>query len=420
MVKEKKPKMVFVMETKLHSMKLERIHIKAGFGSVFGVDSVGRSGGLALFWADDFSMDIQNYSRRHINVEVRTTVLGPKWKFTGFYGNPEAWKRYESWSLLRHISTLTPSMWLCIGDFNEIVEDAEKYGVQNRSRCQMEQFISTLEFCHLHDLGFFGPKYMWRNRRDGRHFIIERLDRAVGNPEWFDSHPGTRVDVLAARSSVHAAISISLLPALARQGRGQPRFRFEAAWNKNEHTREILRKVWRIKKPSGDGWGAVQHNLEESKKVLLQWRRINDDPVEGIIKQKTRDIKTLQEHDGLLDMDSIRVLQQDVSVLMEEEELKWRQRAKELWLKEGDKNTQFFHACASQRKHVNMITQILDEGGNVCSTTEGIQEAFIQYYDNLFTSTIQAGNVEILEGMNGRVSAAMNAELTRELSTEEI
>lgn len=275
-------------------------------------------------------MEIQNYSRRYINAEVRTTSKGPKWKFTGFYSNTETWKRYELWSLLRHISTLTPSMWLCVGDFNEIVEDAEKYGVYTRSRGQMEQFTTTLESCHLYDLGFFGPKYTWCNRRDVRRFIMERLDRAVGNPDWIDLHLGMRVDVLAARSSDHVAILISLLPTLTGKGRRQPRFYYEATWNKNEQTRELLKKeVWRIEKPSGDGWGAVQTNLEESKKVLLQWRRINADPVEGIIQQKTRDIKILQEYDGLLDMETIRELQQDVSVLMEEEELKWRQRAKE-------------------------------------------------------------------------------------------
>lgn len=67
-----------------------------------------------------------------------------------------------------------------------------------------------------------------------------------------------------------------------------------------------------------------------------------------------------------------------------------------------------------------MVHQILDEGSNVCSTTEGIQEAFINYYDNLFTSTIQGGNVQILEGMNGRVSMAMNADLIRDVTIEEI
>jgi hypothetical protein len=276
-VKEKKPKVVFLMETKLQSKRLERIRIKAGFGSVFGVDCVGRSMGLALFWFEDFSVEIQNFSRRHINAEVRTISTGPSWKLTGFYGNPEAWKRHESWSLLRHISTLNPLQWLCVGDFNEIVEDAEKYGMRHRPRGQMEQFRSTLESCNMLDLGFFGSKYTWCNQQDGLYFVLERLHRVVGNPQWSVLHPDARVDVLAARSSDHAAPFITLIPALARKGMRLGRFRFEAAWNKNEHTRTLIKKVWLVKRPIGDGWGAVRKNLNQCITKLLQWRKVHSD-----------------------------------------------------------------------------------------------------------------------------------------------
>jgi exonuclease III len=70
LVKEKKPNLVFLIETKLRTDKLERIRIRIGFNSVFGVDSVGRSGGLALLWSDEISVEVQNYSRLHVNALV--------------------------------------------------------------------------------------------------------------------------------------------------------------------------------------------------------------------------------------------------------------------------------------------------------------------------------------------------------------
>lgn len=91
-MKEKQPKLVLLMETKLQTHMFDRLKIKLGFESVFMVDSVGRSGGLALFWSNEVEVDIQNYRRRHINVVVKLDSTSPPWKFTGFYGHPDVTK----------------------------------------------------------------------------------------------------------------------------------------------------------------------------------------------------------------------------------------------------------------------------------------------------------------------------------------
>jgi exonuclease III len=62
LVKDKRPTLIFLMETKLPSHSLEIIKVKTGYGSIFVVDSVGRSGGLALMWSDKTRVEIQNYS----------------------------------------------------------------------------------------------------------------------------------------------------------------------------------------------------------------------------------------------------------------------------------------------------------------------------------------------------------------------
>jgi hypothetical protein len=125
-VKEKHPSLVFFMETKLQAHRFEAIRVRLGFQNIFVVDSMGRSGGLALFWTEHQSIDIQNYSRRHINAIIKSEGVAQPWKFTGFYGHPEVGHRIESWHLLGHLCFYDPAPWLCVGDFNEILADDEK------------------------------------------------------------------------------------------------------------------------------------------------------------------------------------------------------------------------------------------------------------------------------------------------------
>ena len=126
-------------------------------------------------------VDIQNYSQRHINGIIQNQNFATLWKFTGFYGHPDVNKRQEAWSLLQFLARLTPEPWLCIGDFNEVLTQLEKWGGRERPVKQMQDFQVTLEKCELSDMGFTGPKFTWSNSRENQVFIKERLDRGVVN-----------------------------------------------------------------------------------------------------------------------------------------------------------------------------------------------------------------------------------------------
>ena len=65
LVKEKRPKFLFLIETKSVKNKMEVIQIKLGFTCPFVVDLAGKSGRLALLWDDDSGVSIQNFFRRH-------------------------------------------------------------------------------------------------------------------------------------------------------------------------------------------------------------------------------------------------------------------------------------------------------------------------------------------------------------------
>jgi hypothetical protein len=53
-----------------------------------------------------------------------------------------------------------------------------------------------------------------------------------------------------------------------------------------------------------------------------------------------------------------------MAVLLNQEDLFWRQRAKTFWYKDGDLNTKVFHTATTVRKKVNQI-EVLTDNNNV-------------------------------------------------------
>ena len=67
-----------------------------------------------------------------------------------------------------------------------------------------------------------------------------------------------------------------------------------------------------------------------------------------------------------------------------EEEIKWRQRSRALWLKEGDMNIKFFHSFAFHMNRTNRISTLLD-GNRRLESKEEISGHVVDFYTDLFT-----------------------------------
>jgi hypothetical protein len=362
MVKEKKPKIVFLMETKARAKRMERVRSQLGFEYMLVVDCVGRSGGLALLWSTEVEVEIQNYSYRHINAKVCSTQSNFVWKLTGFYGHPEAHKRIEAWQLLRFLARMDPSPWICLGDFNEILSLDEKFGGSRRQRGLMENFQMALEESGLSELGYTGPKFTWNNGQEGADFIKERLDRVVANKEWYEAHPDVEVVVGAAICSDHSPIWV--FPEGQRGRSRRPRiFRFEAEWETHKKCRKIIEEVWKDPSYDENPWRSLSNHMEGCKNNLVRWQRQDIGRSKRDFEEKCKKLASMQGDGNNPDVRQASELQRELQGQMEQEELRWRQRAKINWLVNGDRNSKYFHACANQRRKVNSIKKIRDERG---------------------------------------------------------
>lgn len=94
-----------------------------------------------LLWRGDVTVAIQSMSRSHIDVLLTYDRLGNRqWRLTGFYGEPRRAMRKNSWYLLRFLRAQLGVPWLCVGDFNEVLEANEHFGINEREQWQMDGF----------------------------------------------------------------------------------------------------------------------------------------------------------------------------------------------------------------------------------------------------------------------------------------
>jgi hypothetical protein len=134
----------------------------------------------------------------------------------------------------------------------------------------------------------------------------------------------------------------------------------------------------------------------------LRWQRKAQKERDSEVKEKQVQLLSLQQEDGPARLGELNQIH--INDLLEEEDLKWGQLAKEHWLKDGDKNTKFFHTCVKQRKRHNQIEEILDEGRVMCSTEDEVKKAFTGYFQHLFTTSNPICIERCLEGLSPKVT----------------
>ena len=67
--------------------------------------------------------------------------------------------------------------------------------------------------------------------------------------------------------------------------------------------------------------------------------------------------------------------------------MKWNQKSRELWVKEGDRNTRYFHLSTIIRRRRNFISEIKLDDGSWINSREEIHNYFIDNFKALYQTS---------------------------------
>lgn len=139
-------------------------------------------------------------------------------------------------------------------------------------------------------------------------------------------------------------------------------------WNPSDSLSESLLKL----SENLQNWSReVFHNIFKTKKMLMA-------RLAGIQAKLS-----LNHHRGLIKLEGR--LRHELEEVLAQEEIHWYQKARVEWLRNGDRNTTFFHLSSVVRQWKNKVVAIKNDDDEWISDHEKIKEFMVSYFSSLFT-----------------------------------
>jgi hypothetical protein len=132
---------------------------------------------------------------------------------------------------------------------------------------------------------------------------------------------------------------------------------------------------------------AVWEKIHACHRDLRKWSKNNFGNIQRQIRETESQLKKVEflSMQGR-DHSQVITLKGKLHALLAKNERLWRQRSRVEWLKNGDRNTRYFHCKATQRKRRNHVYRLKDQAGVWTSQLDQVPPLFIEYYSSLFNT----------------------------------
>lgn len=429
LVMQEKPTILFVQETKCSLTFLEKSVAKAWPGAqVTAVEAQGASGGLAILW-DASKIQLQNIHANKYFIQAIFHILGTNTygHLTNVYFPQESQKKEEILDTLSHLNSdrLYP-LWLAGGDFNMIASLEERQGGRcrfNRDGSLLKDFINNN---WLIDVSTSNGLYTWTNKRAKPMQIASRLDRFLISDNAIHTGGEFLAHIVPFSGSDHWPVALQW----NRPGTSINRpFRFEAFWLSHPEFKEFIQTTWQTCNPMAPTKMArFQKKIKFLKGEIKKW---NKNTFGNIFKEKEiliQEIINIQQTiitEGRTEELMTKEQQAEHKLLERDmqEEILWRQKSRIRWLKEGEKNTKFFHKTTVQRRMHNQISQLTNAQGEIIETQADMEQEFLQYFKTMSQepNINRTGEIEtIVNNIPRLITEEHNTLLLKPINLEEV
>jgi transcription initiation factor TFIID subunit TAF12 len=96
---------------------------------------------------------------------------------------------------------------------------------------------------------------------------------------------------------------------------------------------------------------------------LYAWKNTHFKSVPKEMQWRRDRLNELQQNSDLASLEEKQVLLREMDELLYREEILWMQRSRVAWLREGDRNTKYFHRKASWRHKKNKVRKLRRSDG---------------------------------------------------------
>ncbi len=394
MIRDQRPDVFLIQETKMKKERMENIKFNNSMQGIAS-NSEGASGGLLLLFNDKYFNIVAEYDEDNILFcRVQHLHTNDSWFLVNIYAPNNKRDRKNFWTKVGNmVQDCDIKKGIIMGDFNTPLEDKEKKGGMPpdwESKQDLSNFINNLA---LMDVELKGGSFTWSNKRKGHDCIQVRLDRALISSDWLQSF-SCRLSLLPKIGSDYSSISLLVSPLVHR--RYHP-FKFEKMWTSHPDLLDNIKKWWGIE-VEGSAMFRVTRKLSNVKRMIKIWNKSDFGHIFHEKKELFDNLTIIQDciqKEGYTETNRVSELKtlSEIHNIINKEEKFWRQRSRITWLKEGDRNTKFFHLTTLKHRASNRIYGIR-KGQELLTEESAISEEAVSFFSSLLSEDPMLSNLD--------------------------